>query len=304
MSGSCMIDRKSYTDTDTATDTDPFCYTPHMKQVSRRGFTLIELLVVIAIIGLLATFAVVQLAGSREKARIAKGSAFSGQLLRGMGDDLAARWDFDECSGTSVTDSSGSGNIGSFTAAPAWSTETPTDQGCSMNTSGVNVTIPDNGSLDIPDNLTISMWLYPTAVPAGNAANPISKWTGVADANFVLYIFGQTNPNIRTMTWYANEAGVWAWATPYPNIKIELNQWTHVVFSYESSKGGQLYIDGSAKGARTGGGVLATNNANTIIGGAFPGYIDDVRIYRRTLSAQEVQTIYAEGGQSQEVAKK
>ncbi|MCW1892001.1 MAG: type II secretion system GspH family protein [Candidatus Uhrbacteria bacterium] len=37
-----------------------------------RGFTLIELLVVIAIIGLLATFAVVQLGASREKARDTK----------------------------------------------------------------------------------------------------------------------------------------------------------------------------------------------------------------------------------------
>ncbi|MCW1891976.1 MAG: prepilin-type N-terminal cleavage/methylation domain-containing protein [Candidatus Uhrbacteria bacterium] len=270
----------------------------------KRGFTLIELLVVIAIIGLLATFAVVQLAGSREKARVAKGYAFSGQLLRGMGDDLVGRWDFDECSGTSVADSSGSGNTGSFTAAPAWSTETPTGQGCSMNTSGVNVTIPDNGSLDIPDNLTISAWLYPLAVPAGNAANPISKWTGVADANFALYVFGQTNPNSRTITYYANRGGTWSQISPYPNIKLELNQWTHVVISYESQKGGQLYIDGSAIGSRVGAGALATNGANLTIGGGFPGYIDDVRVYRRTLSSQEVQTLYAEGGRSLEVAKK
>lgn len=40
--------------------------------MNRRGFTLIELLVVIGIIGLLATFAVVQLSGSAAKARDAR----------------------------------------------------------------------------------------------------------------------------------------------------------------------------------------------------------------------------------------
>lgn len=270
----------------------------------KRGFTLIELLVVIAIIGLLATFAVIQLGGSREKARIAKGASFSGQILRSLGDDLAARWDFDECSGTSVADASGSGNTGSFSGTPVWSTETPSGQGCSMDTSGGNINIVENGSLDIPDNLTISMWLYPTGVPAGNAGYPISKWTGVADANFAFYMFGQTNPNSRTITYFANRGGVWGQISPYPNIKIELNRWTHVVISYESQKGGQLYIDGSAIGSRVGAGALATNGANLTIGGGFPGYIDDVRVYRRTFSAQEVHTLYAEVNQSQEIAKR
>lgn len=68
----------------------------------KKGFTLIELLVVIAIIGLLATFTVVQLASAREKIKIAKDSEFEEHLLRGLGDNLVGRWDFDECNGNTT----------------------------------------------------------------------------------------------------------------------------------------------------------------------------------------------------------
>jgi prepilin-type N-terminal cleavage/methylation domain-containing protein len=73
----------------------------------KRGFTLIELLVVIAIIGLLSTLSVVSFSNSKEKARISKGAALSSQVLRSLGDEGLLRWDFDECSGTSVVDQSG-----------------------------------------------------------------------------------------------------------------------------------------------------------------------------------------------------
>src|SRR3989344_5308294 len=98
-----------------------FTYTIHM---NKRGFTLIELLVVIAIIGLLATFAVVQLSGAREKARVAKGLSFQQSLLRSLGDDAAGIWNFDECSGSVANDMSGSGNNGAISSAAGWSTET------------------------------------------------------------------------------------------------------------------------------------------------------------------------------------
>jgi len=275
-----------------------------MKRRLAPAFTLIELLVVIAIIGLLATFAVTQLSSAREKARVTKGASLSQNLLTGLGDELAGRWDFDECNGTVVGDASGNNNNGSFVGTVTFSTETPTGKGCSINTASGYATIPDSGYLDISDNLTISLWLHANAEASGNAAFPITKWNGTTDANWAFYYFGQTNPYNRTITYYANRGGVWGQISPYPYFLLDVNKWTHIVISYESSKGGQLYIDGSAKGVRVGSGALATNNANVIIGNSFPGYIDDVRVYRRTLTSKEVQDLYAEGARAQEVARR
>lgn len=276
-----------------------------MKQVSRRGFTLIELLVVIAIIGLLGTLSMVRFGESRDRAKLAKGSAFSSQLLRSIGDDLVGRWDFDECLGSVANDLSGFGNTGSFVGSPQWSTETPTGKGCSVDTTSGYVTVLENGTLDISDNLTISLWLQPTAIPAGYAVHPLAKWNGgTTDANFALYFFGAGSAYARTTSFLGTAGGVWGGLTSVGHTS-DMNKWVHLAFSYTAAKGGQYYVNGSAIGGPTVTGPLATNNYNLIIGSAnFPGRIDDVRIYRRTFSAQEVQTLYAEGEQSQAVAKK
>lgn len=272
--------------------------------MTRTGFTLIELLVVIAIIGLLATMSVVTFGSSREKAKLAKGSTLSSQLIRTLGDNAVGRWDFDDCSGSSVVDMSGYGNNGAFVGTPVWSTETPTGKGCSIDTTNGYISVPDQASLDIPDNLTISMWIYPKAEAPGNAGWPITKWTGTADANYAFYFFGAANINSRTISWYANQGGIWSQISPYPTIKAALNRWTHVAISYESGKGGQLYVDGSAQGARVGSGILAINTANVIIGNNFPGYIDDVRIFRRSLTSKEVRNLYAETKRDMRIAQR
>jgi len=90
---------------------------------------------------------------------------------------------------------------------------------------------------------------------------------------------------------------VWGGASAYyPNPP--LGEWTLVTWTYSSSGGGQLYINGSAYGNKSGGGVLATNSAPINIRSDVSDAtikIDEVRIYNRALSADEVKQLYLMG---------
>lgn len=265
----------------------------------KRGFTLIELLVVIGIIGVLATFAVVQLAGSRQKARIAKGAAFSGQVLRSLGDDVVGRWDFDDCSGVAYDGSGNNRNI-TLPAGVTFSANTPQNQGCSLvfngttniNFASVNPTVTD---------ITMSGWIYLPSVSQHGAISAVGTGYldgmgfGVGgtnllnDGNHFIVVFGNVG-------WY--DTGV--------NIGTG---WHFLAIERKSTKT-SCYLDGSLVYSFTSG-VLAPA-ASTYIGGlggigngnlSSGVSIDEVRIFNRSLSAQKIDQMYAEG-LAQHVAKR
>ena len=76
-------------------------------------------------------------------------------------------------------------------------------------------------------------------------------------------------------------------------IQLPLNQWTHLVSTYDGQYQ-RLYVNGVevAKSAQTSliqqsSGVLRIGG-NSLWGEYFQGYIDEVRIYNRALTAAEV----------------
>ncbi len=83
---------------------------------NKKAFTLIELLVVIAIVGLISSIVLVNLKGTREKARIAKALDFSHTIQHTLGAYAVGIWRFEEIGDTAL-DSSGYGNHGTITGA-------------------------------------------------------------------------------------------------------------------------------------------------------------------------------------------
>lgn len=212
---------------------------------------------------------------------------------------LVGYWPLDEGAGAVAYDYSGNNNAGSFTGSPTWQTSgCELQEGCLDFPTGTNdISVPSTSSLNITDNLTITMWIKAnTLVPSGASPHPINKWTGTTDANYTLYYCGNGCGSNNVFRWRANAGGTWGdVAAPTPTISTGM--WNHVALVYTSGGGGQMYWNGVAQGSFGGGGLLATSINPLFIGndGGAAGTdfnMNAVRIYNRALSAGEIQAMY------------
>ena len=265
-----------------------------MKRIVASGFTLIELLVVIAIIGLLATMSAVSFSSSRDKARVAKGAGFEGQILRSIGDDVIARWDMTECSGTTVADSSGLGNNLTLPSGVTLSTNVPISipvgQGCSLAFDGTNQITVANNSLG--PQQTKTMWVYIVGAVSGNQYL-IDE--GAGNNNCVSILSGHVRLYLAP-------------AVIDSNTSVVTGKWYFIASAFDGSTL-RLYIDGTLDKsvAAT---AIAVSSPITIgnYGGGggykFTGNLDDIRVYNRSLTSQEIHQMYAEGQPSHLALKK
>jgi hypothetical protein len=191
--------------------------------------------------------------------------------------------------GTTWNNISGvSGGTGTLTNGPTYST----DGGGSIVFDGVDdiINITDNPSLDISNNISISLWFNPSTYTSSvYSVNFFKKFEGISNANFQFYFDGVYTPQkIRVL---ATRGGTWDSVSPDSAV-IGINQWTNVVWTYSSTGGGLLYINGVSQGNSVGSGVLSTNNTNIQIGQSLNGKISSSSIYNKVLTPQEVLQNY------------
>lgn len=260
----------------------------------QKGFTLIEVLVVVAIIGLLSSIVLVALNNSRENARIAGAKSFAAQVYRVAGDQIVGMWDFNECSGTAVTDGSGNGNNGILVGAPTWVANTPSGTGCALDFNGAAnyVDIPTSGSLNLTNNFTVSLWVY-------------LKPSGVGSSVFMLK--GDDIVHGAAPSYGFNGNGFMyiaynAFNSPFgAQNNSDVNKWHNFVGVVDSSNR-YLYIDGHLV-SKSASNSDSWNNAIDLFigkGGIYSAnaVIDEVRVYGKILTAERIQKLYAEEFQS------
>ncbi len=207
----------------------------------------------------------------------------------GAGGDITTgfitHYALNETSGTTANDSAGSNN-GTLGGNPTWGTG---KIGNALDLDGNEDKIDVN--LSTPSaNFTFSTWVK-------------SSQTGT-----LRYLYDQGSPRL-ILAWLGNtsnqigifEGGGWkTFGVATPND----NAWHHLAFVFTTSTA-KLYIDGVQSGSTLGytNFSLSSSDAQSIGGhyedpglaGRLDGQLDDVRIYSRSLSDTDVQTLYEIG---------
>ncbi len=140
------------------------------------------------------------------------------------------------------------------------------------------------GDLRLTDQGTLAAWIYPTGAGSGIVINKEGEYEVVRYAD-------------GTIRWaFANEDPGWTW--PDTGYVAPLNQWTHIVVVYDAGVI-QTYANGTLVHTYSGSGnIRPADDHNFSIGGRkrtseyFEGVIDEVHVFDRVLSADEIRSLY------------
>ena len=198
---------------------------------------------------------------------------------------LVAAYAFDETSGASAIDSSGSGNTGTISGA---SSTAAGKFGRALSFDGADdlVSIADSGSLDLTTAMTLEAWVNPATIANWRTILMKEAKPGLA---YSLYASDGSKPGTFVRVGGADAGRV-------APASLALNTWTHVAATYDGTAL-RVYINGTlvSSGNVAGGPMLTSTGVlriggNSIWGEYFSGLIDEVRVYGRVLSAAEIVT--------------
>lgn len=159
------------------------------------------------------------------------------------------------------------------------------------------IEIPDSNELDLTDSLTIEAWIYPrTRGTYGRPDIIVSKWLDIPDSRsywFSILVDGKLYGVYDTN---GDNTGLQSVTS---KSLIPVNKWTHVAWTVGNSIS-KLYINGKLDNSTSVGGSIFVGIADVIIGQYddvpyndwFDGIIDEVSIYNRALSEEEIATHY------------
>jgi len=199
---------------------------------------------------------------------------------------LVGWWQFDETSGTTVSDSSGYGNTGTLTGT---FTRVPGQMGNAINFGGTSYVAngPTASAFPTGNNpRTMAAWIKLPAKVTGNAA--ILEHDG-------FYMFVTSGGTLQVIASQMGESNGITGIT-----RVDDGAWHHVASVYPGpGSNWSVYVDGKLDQVGTHADPN-TGNAGTwriglLLNGAwnFPGIIDEVRYYGRALSTSEIQAIVA-----------
>lgn len=161
----------------------------------------------------------------------------------------------------------------------------------------------DQEGLDLSGDFTVEAWVKPlSAIPPGQEYVIVSKWSAVTaeKAYLFLYYHDGVRANLRLSTAATSTSDDYDDANiPYT---LPAAQWTHVAAVFTAAVGrAEYYVNGTSIGSIGGFGTsvntssapLQIGTRNGLASVAFDGLLDEVRLWNRALTAQEIaQNVY------------
>jgi hypothetical protein len=199
-------------------------------------------------------------------------------------------WKFDEGSGTIAYDSAG-GNDGTLVNSPVWATGQING---ALSFDGINdyIEVNDNVTLDITDKITVCAWVKREVT--GVRHDIVAKHTNTNPYNGFHLIIGPADVQFA-----ATIGGSWQGCS---GGNIDAMSWHYLAGTFNGMEA-RLYIDGNLIANKIVSGKISVNSNKLYVGRAEPTYggyffdgkIDDVRIYDKALTAEEIWQLYREG---------
>ncbi len=201
---------------------------------------------------------------------------------------LVGYWKFDENTGLVAKDSSGNNNTGTLVNDPTWTN----NEALAFDGIDSYVNCGTGTSLNLTSSLTISAWINPQNFGLDGWSRIVDKGNG--SKGYSLFMDGS-----RKSISYVIYGG--KIVNSKPNV-ISLNNWQHVAVVYnQPSTTITFYINGQPAGTASYATSPPDSSAIPLVIGirgsdlkrAFCGFISDVSVYNRVLTANEVLTLYS-----------
>ncbi|MFZ0034843.1 MAG: LamG domain-containing protein [Sedimentisphaerales bacterium] len=200
---------------------------------------------------------------------------------------LVGWWKLDDGQGTTAVDSSGMGNNGTLVSGPTW-VDGRLKGALEFNGTNSYVDCGNGASLNLTSQVTVAAWVY-CATPM--VAQQVWVWKG-------------NNAYGLKETWTAGgasfcifNAGAWYEAAASPGLTdSDARTWIHWAGTYDGAAA-KVYRNGALAGSVSYAGSIASTTVNLNFGQGsgsqqfFSGRLDDVRVYNRALTLDEITAV-------------
>ena len=210
-------------------------------------------------------------------------------------------WKFDEVDGSTAYDSAGDNN-GTLVNGPVWTTG---KIGGALSFDGVDdyVDLGNSSSLKPPLPVTISAWVKLDIL---GKSNGILSLDTLLPTQYGIRFYVEFSSNKLLITYGDGGSGSSHKRTKVGTTALAANRWYHVAAVLRGPTDMDLYVDAVDDGGTYSGtgGSLAYSTGNSFIGcntnnSSYPtwfhGAIDEVHVYDKALTAEEIQQLYQEG---------